>query len=782
MSLPDNEIYRFDEFELDRRKRNLLRNGEPIPLSPKAFEVLVQLVCHAGTVVTKEQIISAVWPESFVEEGNLAQHVSALRRAFGDRADYIVTVPGRGYQFTANVTAVRPTQVAAPALQPTGSTMAVQITRERAVMIVDEELLSQPTRPWYARATFWLAAAAVLSLGAWLGWRHFHHPSYGHATAVLAQLDNETGDAEFDNILNRVLQIDLQQSPYFSVVSESRARRTLVMMRQPGDEPLTPSLARDVCQRLNGQIYLAPTIAKLGDHYLLTLQANDCGDSHLLGAGHEEVASKDRVLAAFSSLTSQVRGDAGEAASSIHAFNKPVYDEPTSSFEALKTYSEATRLGDSGQFAASIALYQHAVELDPNFALAYVDMSSMYYNIGDSPHDKAAVTRAYALRDTVNVRERFLIIYRYNQSVTGDLEAMLSACRGWSAMYPEDNIPLADLVNFETWIGSYSTATGYADRMLDLEERQNIHNGITYEIAARAYNHANMPDKVRAVYAAAQQWNVITQGMTSVMIEFADENNNQAEIDRLVGGSRGTPAEARVLQIAAMAAMAKGQVARSDDLFAQATSAAERDKVTDSLADQDDYRARMLTELGLTAKAKTVLASISTIDTSLDRAFAEAAVGDTARALGEAAKAQSEAPHDTLMNAEYVPSVRALVDLQQGNSAEAVKLLEQSAPYELRDPTVPYLRGQAFLAAHQPDNAATEFTKLADHPFLADPPAPLVVLAHLGLAHAYVMSNNSQAAKKEYEALFELWKDADKDLPILLLAHEEYERLRQRHE
>jgi DNA-binding winged helix-turn-helix (wHTH) protein/tetratricopeptide (TPR) repeat protein len=770
-------LYRFNEFLLDPANRSLLRNGIAIPLSAKSCHVLTYLVMNPGRVVTKDELLKAVWPESFVEESNLPGYISGLRKALGDRAGCIATVPGMGYKFTASV------EVEAQAgLRTAAVDLQLQQMRETTHIVIRETSTPVPAlpapQPHFLRATLAVVCAVgLLGMAAWLGWRFFHHPSYGHATAVLAQLDNETGDPQFDNILNKVLQIDLSQSPYFSVVSENRARRTLVMMKQPKDEPLTPALAREVCQRINGQIYLSPSIARLGDHYLLTLQGNDCGDGHLLGAGHEEVSSKDAVLSAFSKLTSQVRRDAGEAASSLRAFNKPLSDEPTSSLEALKAYSEATRLGDGGKFAESFALYKRAIELDPNFAVAYVDMSSMYYNIGDSPRDKAAVTRAYELRDTVNERERFYIIFRYNQSVTGDLEAMLEACRNWSAMYPEDNLPLADLVNFETWIGQYATAAAYADRVREIEERQNIHNGITYEISARAYHHANMPDKLRAVYADAQKWSVVTQGMTAVMLEYAAENHDQATVDHLVAESRGTPGEARTLQYAAAAALADGRAKRAEELAAEATRAAQRDKITDSLADLDDYRARMLAELGLTAKAKAVLASISTIDTSLDRAFAEAEVGDTARALNETAKAQSDAPHDTLMNAEYVPSVRALIALQEGHADEAVKLIAPSAPYELRDPTGPYLRGQAFLAAHRPADAITEFSKLADHPFLADPSAPLITLAHLGLARAYAMQNERAKRRQEYEALLSQWKDADADLPILRKAKVEYSEL-----
>ncbi len=779
MSLTLKEIYRFEEFELNCVRRALLREGQPVPLSPKAFEVLAYLVIHPGEVVTKEELIQAVWPESFVEEGNLAHQVSSIRRAFADRAGYIVTVPGRGYQFTAEV------ERHIPAPPPAGQTfVGLQTVRERTQIVV-EEAVTTPLRGGYreaklsgrrwVRSSLWAGAGMlVAALVAVAIWRLTHPPSYGHALTVIADLDNVTGDTDFDHSLNRVLQIDLEQSPYFTVVGEGRARRTLKMMNQPVEEPITGPLAREICQRLNGQVYVAPAIAKVGGRYLLTLEANDCADGHSLGAAQKEVSSKGEVLGAFAALTRQVRRAAGESRASLRSFDKPVYDEPTASLDALKAYSEAVRLGNAGKFSESIALFRHAIELDPNFAVAYADMASMYYNIGDKPHDREAMIMAYALRDTVNERERLYLEFRYHQSVTGDLHAQLDALRQWAATYPQDNVPLDDLVNLETWIGQYGAAAAHADRALDIERRGNIHNGIGYEIAARAYHHANMPDKLRAVYAEAQRWKADTEGLHGIMLQFAAENGDVAGVEREIAWSRGKPDESHILQEAASEALAAGQVRRADALFAEATAAAQRDKLQDTLVDIDDYRVRMLAELGLIAEARALLKRLPPADPSLDKAFTEAKVGNATEALAEAQRQQTATPDDVLLNVEYAPSVRAAIALREGKASEAVALLQTAAPYEMRDPTVPYLRGQAYLAAHQGPEAEAEFAKLANHPWLADPPAPLIVLAHLGLARAYALENKTAESRSEYEKFFALWKDADTDIPALKQAHGEY--------
>jgi DNA-binding winged helix-turn-helix (wHTH) protein/tetratricopeptide (TPR) repeat protein len=776
MSLSLNNLYRFDEFVLDPANRSFSRNGNEIPLSAKSCQVLTYLVTNPGRVVTKEELLKAVWPESFVEESNLPGYISGLRKALSDCSGYIATVPGLGYKFTAKVEMQQPAQY------------QMQQLRETTHVVIRETVppslaLPEPTstRSRALRIALWsVFGLLLLGAGAFFTWRWLNPSPYGHAETVLADLDNATGDKDFDKTLNKVLQIDLQQSPYFTVVSEGRARRTLKAMRQPTDDPITGQLAREICQRVNGQVYLVPAIAKSGDGYELSLAANDCGDGHSLGDVHQSVDNKAAVLSAFSGLVKSIRRSVGESRSSRKEFNKPLDDEPTASLEALKAYTDAVSFIDSGRNAEAIAAYQHAIQLDPNFSVAYADMSTAYYNMGDGVHDKEAITKAYALRSNCNEREQFYIALRYHQSVTGNLPELLDSLRQWAGVYPEDNLPLADLVNFETWTGQYPLAAEHAERVLEIEDKENIHNGISYEISARAFHHANMPDRLRAVYAKALRWQVDTQGLHAVMLEFAAENGDQAEVGRQVAWSIGTANESRLLQYAASAALADGQVKRAEPLFAQARTVAERDKVVDSLADLDDYHVRMLVDLGMVPQAQALLQSLPAADPSLDKAFAEAEVGDKAKALAEAQRQLAAAPTDTLMNAEYVPSVRAVIAMQQGKPAEAVAMLQGAAPFELRDPTVPYLRGQAYLAAHQPADAIAEFAKLADHPWIADPSAPLITLAHLGLARAYAMQNKVAESSREYEALFTLWKLADPDLPVLKQARSEYAHIRGR--
>jgi DNA-binding winged helix-turn-helix (wHTH) protein/tetratricopeptide (TPR) repeat protein len=771
MLLKLGQTLEFGEFCLDPVGRSLSRHGERLTLTRRSFDVLCYLAQRPGQIVTREELLQNVWADANVELNSLTQSISALRRALEERPgenNFIATIPGRGYQFLLPVKIVGDDPPA-----PAAPTRVVLHERTVSEQRITHEHIP---RPRLLPRLAILLTPVLLGVAAWF----FFHPadvSSAHVTAVIADLENNTGDPEFDHTLNKVLQIDLQQSPFFTVVSDGRARRTLKSMQQDPTGPITAPLAREICQRLNGQVYIVPSISTLGNRYSLAMELNRCSDGRQLGSSHKESASKNDVLAAWSDLTQRLRHFAGESRASLRDFNKPLYDEPTSSLDALRAYSEATRLGDNGRFQESIALYQHAVDLDPNFALAYADMSSMYYNVDDELHAKPAIAKAYALRQTANEREQFYIEFRYAQSVTGDLPAQLTALHRWAAMYPQDNLPLADLVNFETWTGHYPEAAAYADRVTALEQRMGVHNGISYEIAARAYHHANLPDRLRATYAAALQWKVDTQGLHGIMLQFAAEHGDWAEVDRQVNWSRNTPNETHLLQEAGMAVLAAGQVHKADALFTEARHTAQRDQMQSSLADIDDYYARMLVELGFTDRARQLIHQLPPNDPSLDLAFAQAALGDTAPALAAAQRMQAASPNDTLVNASYVPSIQAIIALNQSHPDRALQDLTASQPYELRDPTVPYLRGQAYLAAHQPAQAIAEFSKLANHPWINDPPAPLTALATLGIARAYAQQHQDALALAAYRNFLATWSSADPDIPILIQARKELDAL-----
>jgi DNA-binding winged helix-turn-helix (wHTH) protein/tetratricopeptide (TPR) repeat protein len=795
-SLKEQVLIRFGGYELDPAARTLKREGRPVAIKPKTFDLLLYLAEHPHELVTKDRLLTAVWPNSFVEERNLSQHVFLLRKALaasGHGDGIVVTVPGKGYQFTADLERV-------PKFAPHGAGEGLVIHSVQSItrVVVEEDedsgadtedglaedgsglVLGSPKgrfRWWWAAG---VAGAALLAAGVWFGWARLHPKVGSHVQVVIADFENSTGDATFDHTLNKVVQIDLQQSPYFTVVSEARLRHAMALMGRKGDAPISGEDVREACQRLNSQVYLTPAIAAIGSSYVVTMSAYKCLDGSNIGARREDADSKAGVLRAVEDATSRIRKDVGESRASLKEFDKQLYLERTTSLDALKAYSEGHRQLDSGKFADAARLFQHAIELDPNFAIAYAQLSTTYYNLGDNRRDKENIAKAYAMRDTVDERGRLYITYRYHWSVTGDLHAVLDTLQVWTATYPQDTIAMADLASNLTWIGQYSDSAALAARAIQIDDANGTSNGIIYEMAARAYKRAGMYDKALEYYNAAVQRKIDTGGIHTVALQIAALKHDEQEVARQIARSRGTADEGLILQDAGMAALADGRVHASERLFDEAANAAKRDKTEDDLAATAASRPRMLVDLGLAAQAKKLLDSLSGQDSYMDGVFTTAEIGDAAKAKAAAELRQKESPQDTLVNVEYVPAVNAALALRAGKPADAVELMRAAEQYEMHDPTVAYLRGQAFLAARKPAEAEVEFRRLIDNPGIDDPLTPLHALAHLNLARALAQERKTEDARAEYGRFLEMWKTADADLPPLKQARTEMALLKTR--
>jgi eukaryotic-like serine/threonine-protein kinase len=797
--LTGNALIRFEGYELDPATRTLRRDGQPVPIKPKTFDLLLYLLEHPHQVVTKEELLTALWPNSFVEERNLSQHVFLLRKTLtttGQPHGIISTLPGKGYQFTGGVERIpkhpaNGTNGINGPNSPNGleAGLLIHAVQSITTVVVEEDTddgadaqasgsRSRAIAPASARrkwvwATTGIAAAALLAWCGYFGWKWLHPATGSHVRVVIADFENSTGDPTFDQVLNKVVQIDLQQSPYFTVIGEGRVRNVLQLMgRKPG-APISGEDAREACQRLNAEVYLTPAIAAIGSRYLVTMSAGACGDGSTVGARKQDADSKAGVLRAVEEVTAGMRRDVGESHTSLQQFDNKLYLERTSSLDALKAYSEATNQENAGRVDDAARLFEHAIELDPDFAIAYADLSSMYYNLGDRARDRENIVKAYNMRDTVSERERFYITYRYHESVTGDVHAMKDTLELWSATYPQDTIVMADLANYLTWIGQYQQSADVAARAIQLNESTGVHNGIAYEIAMRAFKHLGQYDKALAYFDTAVQSKIESAASHSLALQIASLRHDEKEVARQIEWARGTPSEMQLLQQAAMAALADGRARDSEKLFAQAAAAARRDHAEPDMAVIDAYRPRILAEMGLTTRARELAAAFTGADTYMDRLYAMAKLGDSSRAAASAAEREKQSPQDTLVNAEYAPAVLAAVALRAARPADALELLRAAQPYELRDPTITYQSGQTFLAAGKPAEAEAEFRKLIDNPGIDDPLTPLHALAHLSLARILKQQGKPNEARAEYAAFLEMWKSADADLPPLKQAREE---------
>jgi eukaryotic-like serine/threonine-protein kinase len=418
----------------------LLRNGDLVAVTSKALEILLVLVERSEHVVTKDELMKEVWPNSFVEEANLTQHISMVRKALGETPQdhrYIVTFPGQGYRFAGGVRIVDRNGTDQLLESRFSSRMGIEQTKGFSGRSTPEPLVAADGRRIErdgdihlapARShTFWWAAAFVvfaLSIAGGTFWFVSHRPTALTAkdTVVLADFANSTGDPVFDGTLRQGLSIQLEQSPFLSITSDQRVQQTLKMMGQPADAKLTPAIARELCQRTGSAAVLDGSIGQIGAGYLLTLRAVNCSSGESLASTEAQASDENHVLDALGKTASEMRNKLGESLNTLQKFDTPLEQATTPSLEALKAYSLGRKAMASSEWAAAVPFFQWAIRIDPNFSMAYARQGTCYRMLGE-PNLAAENTRkAYDLRESVSELEKFYIESHYYQQTTGELE------------------------------------------------------------------------------------------------------------------------------------------------------------------------------------------------------------------------------------------------------------------------------------------------------------------------------------------------------------------------
>ena len=783
MSLTVKRLYQFGEFELNVESRVFERRGKRIPLGSKAFEVLVCLLVHAGDVVSKETLLSTVWPESFVEESNLAQHIFALRKALGDQAGYIVTVSGRGYQFTQAVREIVP-ENAQPLPEESGDGI-VQRLLERTHVLVEEseaapvlgtavtqKLPSSGGRLWI---TVGAALVVVVVVIAWGVVRRRVHPLSKPASVVVAEFLNATGDAAFDRTLKRALEIDMAQSPYMDVLSGRETVSTLQMMGRQGDAALTADIAREVCERTNRQVLLVGSISSVGTEYLLTLEATDCSTGERLTGAKAVAKTKGKILSALDSLAERVRAGLGESEKSVESFRVPIVQATTPSLEALKFYSLGMNLvAQSKDETESLPFFQRAVELDPQFAMAYGEIANDYYNL--SEYNRAALyfQKAFEFSEHVDAREKLTIQAHYYQSGLGDILRGNKTYQVWAATYPQDWVPWLDIANNDTQLGQYPASIEAGEQALKLGPER----GINYTVLARAYMRASRFEDAKRIGRLAMDRGMNASALNWTLFQIAFIEHDQKALLDITAWLAKHPDDWHLIDDQAVAAASVGQYTNAVKLFEQAYAIAERESLFEAADGILLDRAQSEAGLGLISMARATMGRMTQFaPDNRDLMLISAQLGDATTTQRFLAANGGKAGAATLMTSIYLPQARAELAMQHGKPLEAVAALEAAKPYELIDYSVPIQRAEAYLQAKQADAAIAEYKKVLANSGV-DGTNPQYLLTHLGLAKAYAMEGHVPEARSEYEAFFAAWKDADPDIPVLQQAHQEYVRLR----
>jgi tetratricopeptide (TPR) repeat protein len=640
---------------------------------------------------------------------------------------------------------------------------------------------SKKINPWPLGAAVVVIVAAIAAIAFW------HLRSTPRLTEkdsiVLAELTNTTGDPVFDGTLRQGLSSQLEQSPFLNLLSDERIAQTLTLMSQPKDARLMHELAREICQRTASAATIEGSISSLGSQYVVGLKAVNCRNGGLLASDEATASNKEEILKALAEVATKLRQELGESLASVQKYDAPPENVTTPSLEALQAYSlgyQAQMVKDD--YAAAIPLFQRAIGLDPNFAMAYARLGSSYGNLGETARSAENARQAYELRQRVSEREKFYIASHYENYVAGDLEAARKTCELWEQTYPRDDIPPGSLGVIYGTLGDYDKSLAAAQRSLKL----NPASGIGYANLVNSYLVVDRLDEARATAQEAQAHNLDSPliHLSLYTIDFLQHDETGMERDD--AALMGKPGfEDVLLYNQSDTAAYAGQFSKARELTRRASVSAQHADEKETAAAYEAESAVREALVGNIAPAKQQAQGALALSTGRDvKAISAIALGLSGEALHASRLADELAkrfPQDTIVQFEYLAMIRSAIALQAGKSTKAIDALAPALPYELGSPAQAltfslypaYLRGEAYVAAHQSSAAAAEFQKILDHPGVAQN-EPIASLAHLGMARAYSLFGDPAKAKTAYQDFLALWKNADPDIPMLKQAKTEY--------
>ncbi len=775
-------LLEFGPFRMDLDERVLMRDQETITLSPKAFETLLVLVQHSERVVLKDDLMKILWPDTFVEESNLSQHIFQLRKALGDKAhdpEYIVTVPGRGYRFALKVAEIA---------EPDGEL----IVRSRSVQTVTvEETESKQSSPAIAsfarfrqRPWNWIvssaACVALLVSASPVVVRMRRPPSMKEADLVLvSDFVNTTGDPIFDGTLKQALTVKLAESPYFSIVPDATTRKTLGLMGRSADERVVPPIAREVCQRESAKILVGGSILNLGNKYVLGLDTTNCLTG--VSVAHEEIEALDReqVLSKLGQVIPLLRRKLGESVASIQKFDTPIAQATTKSLPALKAFTSGVQKRAQGQDAESLPFFEMAIELDPDFAMAYAGAASVNNNLHQPDLAEHYMEKAFERREHGTEREKLSIQATYYVSVTRETDKEIAIYKLWSEVYPHDFVPFVNLSNSYLGPGELEKAVEAGQQALRLNPRHSF----SYACLCQAYQEASRFAEAKAICEKAIAEKLDSWPMHTVLYRIAFVESDELAMQREVDWFKGKPAESIGIYYQAKAALSLGELRKARELFERAVASAHRNGLKELAIVINSGLAQFEADLENNREAR-VLAdrTLRESDSARHRAFATLALaraGDVQRAEALVNELSKRPRLGTAMTEVVLPSIRASIDLNRKNPAAAIEELRRAMPYDLGGEgsgSNLYYRGSAYLELKSGKEAAAQFQKDLDNRGLLTT-SIYWPLARLGLARAYAQTGDNEKSLAQYRELLSFWKNADPDLRPLIEAKAEFKKL-----
>jgi serine/threonine protein kinase/tetratricopeptide (TPR) repeat protein len=637
-----------------------------------------------------------------------------------------------------------------------------------------------------------VAGAAILlvalAVGGWLLFSSKAPALTDKDTIVLADFANSTGDPIFDDTLKQALAVSLGQSPFLNILSEDKVRQTLQQMTRSPSERLTQDLAREVCQRAGSKAYLSGSIATLGTQYVLGLEALNCASGDVLGREQVTAVGKEQVLPALGQAAAKLRNEVGESLSSVRKFDVPLAQATTNSLEALKAHTLSVKAQREKGEVESIPFIKRAIELDPNFAVAYENLGLAYYNL-NQPHMAAdSLKKAFDLRDRVTEREKFAITADYYGLATGELEKANQTYELWIQVYPRDYSAYGNLGSNYAALGQYEKAAIETREYIRLEPTDVS----AYENLGQIYLALNRFDEARAATEEALSRKLDGISLHLNLYALAFFQGNAAAIKQQADWAIGKPgAEDWMLSLESDTEAWSGRLKNARELSRQAVETARRSDEKEPAA---LWQANVAIREALVGNANVarqnaaaaVALAPGSRDAEAQAALAYALASDAKHAHSLADDLAKRFPRDTVVQSVWLPTIGAQIETGRKNPVRSIEFLQTAAPYELGmiSGNAPnsclyavYVRAQTYLSAHQGQFAAAEFQKILDHRGLlwncATGP-----LARLGLARTRVLQGDTAKARAAYQDFLTLWKDADADIPVLIAAKSEYAKLK----
>src|SRR5215831_10912461 len=607
-------------------------------------------------------------------------------------------------------------------------------------------------------------------------------------TVVLAEFENKTGDPVFDQTLRQGLTVQLEQSPFLSLVSDQRTQQVLRFMNRPPETRLTPEISREICERTGSSAVLEGSIAALGSQYILWLRARNCRTGEVLAEEQAQAERKERVLQALSGIAIQMRTRLGESLASVQEHSTALEEATTSSLEALKAYSAAQIALFAHGNAAAIPHFQRAIAMDPQFAMAHAYLGFRLSDIGQTDQGADEVRIAYALRDRVSDRERRYILMLYDRQVTGNLQKELQTLESWAQTYPRDAYARGILGG---WV---SFGTGQYKRGIQAsQEAIGLDGTIPFPYASIAIHNLclnRFAEAANILRLGAERKFEIPEFLV-IRYYLAFLKGDTAGMEREIARASGTAVEDSISHHQALVLARSGRMGQARNMWERAIASAQQAGKRETAANYEAATAVCEAHCGNMAaarkRARAALELAKGRDVVYAAAFALALSGEGSESLRLGADLEKRFPEDTPVLFEYLPTLHALSALAARAPSDAVERLQRAGPYDFAMPGTAffamfgglypaYVRGQAYLAAGRGQEAATEFQKVLNHRgiVLAD---PIGTLAHLQLGRAYIVSGDMAKAKNAYQDFLTLWKDADADIPILKQAKAEYAKL-----